>query len=105
DVLSKSVQPTLAPAETEKQEDVVPLADNAVDAVKSRYMLITFPTQTLGGKKVGMEKHYTEWFEARIPENLTIIDRFVIGNELAYTLERKEHGKAFCSGDADRKPE
>lgn len=29
DVLSKSVQPTLAPAETEKQEDVVPLADNA----------------------------------------------------------------------------
>lgn len=76
-----------------------------LDAVKSRYMLITFPTQTLGGKKVGMEKHYTEWFEARIPENLTIIDRFVIGNELAYTLERKEHGKAFCSGDADRKPE
>lgn len=59
-----------------------------IESVKSRYMLITFPTQTLGGKKVGMEKHYTEWFESRIPENLRVIDRFVIGNELAYTLER-----------------
>ena len=59
-----------------------------LEAVKSRYMLVTFPTQTLGGKKVGMEKHYTEWFEARIPENIHVIDRFVIGNELAYMLER-----------------
>ncbi len=58
-------------------------------SVKSRYMLVTFPTQTLGGKKVGMEKHYTEWFETQIPDNLCVIDRFVIGNELAYTLERK----------------
>ncbi|MBQ2433284.1 MAG: hypothetical protein II266_02550 [Clostridia bacterium] len=60
-----------------------------LSSVRSRYMLVTFPTQTLGGKKVGMEKHYTEWFEKIIPENLTVIDRFVIGNELAYTLERK----------------
>ncbi len=60
-----------------------------LEAVRSRYMLVTFPTQTLGGKKVGMEKHYTEWFEAKIPENIHVIDRFVIGNELAYTLERK----------------
>lgn len=60
-----------------------------VESVRSRYMLVTFPTQTLGGKKVGMEKHYTEWFEMRIPDNLRVIDRFVIGNELAYTLERK----------------
>ena len=60
-----------------------------LESVKSRYMLVTFPTQTLGGKKVGMEKHYTEWFEARIPSTLKVIDRFVIGNELAYTLERK----------------
>lgn len=64
-------------------------AQALLSAVKSRYMLVTFPTQTLGGKKVGMEKHYTEWFEARIPEKFETIDRFVIGNELAYMLERK----------------
>lgn len=60
-----------------------------LESVKSRHMLITFPTQTLGGRKVGMEKHYTEWFEEKIPDNLRVIDRFVIGNELAYMLERK----------------
>ncbi len=64
-------------------------ARKILESVKSRYMLVTFPTRTLGGKKVGMEKHYTEWFEEKIPENIHVIDRFVIGNELAYTLERK----------------
>ena len=60
-----------------------------LEAVRSRHMLVTFPTQTLGGRKVGMEKHYSEWFEKTVPETLLIIDRFVIGSELCYTLERK----------------
>ena len=64
-------------------------ANALLNCVKSRHMLVTFPTQTLGGRKVGMEKHYSEWFEKIIPENIEILDRFVIGNELCYTLERK----------------
>lgn len=71
--------------ETQKTGAAKALLEN----IKSRYMLVTFPTQTLGGKKVGMERHYTEWFEEKIPETHKVIDRFVIGNELAYTLERK----------------
>lgn len=61
-----------------------------LEKVKSRYMLVTFPTQTLGGKKVGMEKHYTEWFESKIPAHLKVLDRFILGNELGYTLERTD---------------
>lgn len=60
-----------------------------LESIRGRHMLVTFPTQTLGGKKVGMEKHYTEWFQKIIPENLFVKDRFVIGNELVYILEKR----------------
>ncbi len=75
----------LSVLETQKAGAAKALLEN----IKSRYMLVTFPTQTLGGKKIGMEKHYTAWFEERIPETLRVIDRFTMGNELVYTLERK----------------
>ena len=60
-----------------------------MESVKSRYMLVSFPTQTLGGKKIGMENHYRSWFEMRLPDTARVIDNFTMGNELVYMLERK----------------
>lgn len=60
-----------------------------INGVRARYILVTFPTKTLGGRGVGMEKHYSEWFEALNPENAEIVDRFTTANELAYVLKTR----------------
>lgn len=70
--------------ETQKSGSARCLLEN----VRGRRMVITFPTKTLGGRGVGMEKNYTEWFEKTKPENFKILDRFVIGSELVYVTER-----------------
>ncbi len=49
--------------------------------------LVTFPTRTLGGRGVGMEQHYTRWFEVNLPETHRILDRFALANELCYITE------------------
>ncbi len=56
--------------------------------INARFVMASFPTRTLGGRGVGMEKHYTEWFESLLDESVRVLDRFVIGNELVYVLEK-----------------
>ena len=51
-------------------------------------MCVTFPMKTLGGRKVGMEQHYTEWFEGNLPEGFEIIARFIEADELCYVVGR-----------------
>ncbi len=51
-------------------------------------VIVTFPTKSLGGRNVGMEQHYTDWFEALISGSYSIIKRQVISNELCYTIRR-----------------
>lgn len=51
-------------------------------------IVATFPTRTLGGRRIGMEQHYTEWFESIVPECLLVRDRYVFANELIYILNR-----------------
>lgn len=59
-------------------------------SVPARWKLITFPTRTLGGRRVGMEKQYSESFEALAEETgHEIALRFIMADELCY-LARKE---------------
>ena len=51
-------------------------------------MCVAFPMKTLGGRKVGMEQHYTEWFEGNLPEGFEVIERFVEADELCYVVGR-----------------
>ena len=60
-----------------------------IDSTPARRILVSFPTKTLGGRGVGMETHYSQWFEALVPET-RIIQRFTHGSELIYLI----HGKA-----------
>jgi len=59
-----------------------------VASVPAQKLCVTFPMRTLGGRKVGMEQHYTEWFEGNLPENMEIIERFVEADELCYVVGR-----------------
>ena len=51
-------------------------------------MLVTFPTRTLGGRNVGMERQYAAWMEENAPASLRVADMFTEGDELCYVLMR-----------------
>lgn len=61
-------------------------ARRLIDSVNARHIAVSFPTRTLGGRGVGMEAHYSQWFEALIPAQ-RIRERFTHGSELIYILE------------------
>ncbi len=50
---------------------------------------VTFPMRTLGGRKVGMEQHYSQWFEENLPEEYQLIERFIEADELCYVIRRR----------------
>ncbi|MDO4546978.1 MAG: 16S rRNA (guanine(1405)-N(7))-methyltransferase RmtF [Clostridia bacterium] len=53
----------------------------------ARFKLVTFPTRTLTGRDVGMQRHYAEWFEPMIGDDIRLLDSFVQDDELCYLLE------------------
>ena len=60
-----------------------------MNAVNAEYLVVSFPTRTLGGRNVGMEKNYSDWMEAHMPENRTVAARFTTDNELYYVLKEQ----------------
>ena len=59
-----------------------------IQRVPGRYIAITFPTRTLSGRGVGMERNYSQWFEHNCPGSHAIINRFTAAGELCYIVER-----------------
>lgn len=55
---------------------------------RSPRVIVSFPTRTLGGRGVGMERTYGERFEAALPGDFEIIERTTTANELFYALRR-----------------
>ena len=60
-----------------------------LNRLNAESIVVSFPTRSLGGRDVGMEKHYSEWMEKHIPENRGVAAHFTEGNELFYILKRK----------------
>lgn len=60
-----------------------------IRSIPAEKLCATFPMKTLGGRQVGMEKHYSEWFEKELPEEYEILDRFVEADELGYVIGRR----------------
>lgn len=63
-------------------------ASDVMNAVNARFLVVSFPTRTLGGRNVGMAAQYSEWMEAHLPARRAVAGRFETGNELFYILER-----------------
>ena len=57
--------------------------------VPSALIAVTFPMKTLGGRSVGMESHYSEWFEAAARGDFDILRREALFGELCYIVRRK----------------
>jgi len=55
-------------------------------ALKSRFIVVTYPIKSLSGKEKGMAKYYSEKFEVNLPEGIDILEKEVIGNELVYVV-------------------
>lgn len=57
--------------------------------VNAEYIVISFPTRTLGGRNVGMEENYSAWMESHLPDEYAVAERFTAENELFYILKEK----------------
>lgn len=60
-----------------------------IDSANAKTILVSFPTKTLGGRGVGMEAHYTQWFENLLPQE-RVIHRFTHGSELIYLIKGRD---------------
>ena len=58
-----------------------------MDAVNAEWLVVSFPTRTLGGRNVGMAAHYADWMAAHLPLGRAIADRFETENELYFVLK------------------
>lgn len=64
-------------------------AGTAMDVMRhidAQFLIVSFPTRTLGGRNVGMEGNYSDWMERHMPPDRAIADRFTTDNELIYIL-------------------
>jgi 16S rRNA (guanine(1405)-N(7))-methyltransferase len=59
-----------------------------IQKTPAKYMAITVPTRTLGGRGAGMGRNYSDWFERGCPDSHAIISRFTAAGELCYVVER-----------------
>lgn len=62
-------------------------ATDVLAAIDADFLVISFPTRTLGGRNVGMEDHYSKWMESHLPDNCAVAARLTEENELFYILE------------------
>ena len=59
-----------------------------LNRVPAPLIAVTFPTATLGGRKIGMERHYADWFEPQLRGAFNIVRRDVLFGELVYIIGR-----------------
>jgi 16S rRNA (guanine(1405)-N(7))-methyltransferase len=59
-----------------------------LDAVQARWLLVSFPAQTLGGRRKGMAAHYEADFQRVLNERGWRSELFVFATELAFLVEK-----------------
>ena len=62
-------------------------AARVMEAVDAEWLVVSFPTRTLGGRNVGMAAHYADWMAAHLPRRRAVAARFETGNELFFILK------------------
>ena len=71
------------------EREQVGAAARVMGECDAAYLVVSYPTRTLGGRNVGMAQHYDEWMRAHTPENRVIETQFETANELFYILKEK----------------
>ncbi|MDO4867992.1 MAG: Rmt family 16S rRNA (guanine(1405)-N(7))-methyltransferase [Clostridia bacterium] len=62
-------------------------APEVLQAVNAEWLVVSFPTRTLGGRNVGMAAHYADWMADHLPGGRAVADRFETENELYFILK------------------
>ncbi|GJM42732.1 MAG: 16S rRNA methyltransferase [Ardenticatenaceae bacterium] len=62
-------------------------ATNLVDSLNGRYLLISYPAQSLGGRSKGMVENYTRQFEEMANGRNWQLKRFEFATELAFLVQ------------------
>lgn len=57
-----------------------------LDSLDARHIVVSFPTRTLGGRNVGMQDNYAQWFQS-LGYPGKVIHSFVLSNELFLIVE------------------
>lgn len=57
-----------------------------LDSLDARHIVVSFPTRTLGGRNVGMEGNYAQWFQS-LGYPGKVIHSFTLSNELFLIVE------------------
>lgn len=58
-----------------------------LDSIHAQRIVASFPTRSLSGRNVGMERNYSEWFEG-LGFKEEIVERFVCGEEVFYVIKK-----------------
>ena len=59
---------------------------DVMNAVNADWLVVSFPTRTLGGRNVGMAAQYAGWMQAHIPPGRAVAGRLETASELFFTL-------------------
>lgn len=65
------------------------IAINILRKLDTRFAVISFPTKTLGGKGVGMARHYDVFMDSILQELGTGVETLTLGDETVYILALK----------------
>jgi 16S rRNA (guanine(1405)-N(7))-methyltransferase len=60
----------------------------SVDALPARRVVVSFPTQSIGGRSKGMRENYTARFEELAAETGWEIERFVFSTEIVFLVDK-----------------
>ncbi|MCS7057175.1 MAG: hypothetical protein NZM18_13485 [Thermoflexales bacterium] len=59
-----------------------------LDTINARYVIVSFPTRTVGGRNIGMREHYAARFEAMIAHRPWRVERIEFTGELVYRIAK-----------------
>ncbi|MCB9009300.1 MAG: 16S rRNA methyltransferase [Ardenticatenaceae bacterium] len=62
-------------------------AANLIDALNGRYLLVSYPAQSLGGRGKGMVENYSRQFEQLVDGRSWRVKRYEFATELAFLVE------------------
>ncbi|MEW5987697.1 MAG: 16S rRNA methyltransferase [Chloroflexota bacterium] len=65
-------------------------AGRLLEAVQARYLLVSFPARSLGGRPKGMVENYEAWFLDLIEGKGWRVERFEFPTELAFLVQKGE---------------
>ncbi|GAB4517315.1 MAG: 16S rRNA methyltransferase [Anaerolineae bacterium] len=64
------------------------IGDKLLNGIDCRYIVVSFPAQSIGGREKGMVTHYTGMFEALLADHEWQVRRHVFATELVFVIEK-----------------